>query len=272
MKLKFSKKTKTITGVIFLSALLFNLPGCHAPNKNIENTEESISYKVGHQLEKPEPNEEVAVVETNVGNFKIRFFPQEAPKAVENFKKLSKSGYYDNVTFHRVIKDFMVQSGDPDGTGMGGESIWKKDFEDEFSKSLFNITGAVSMANRGPNTNGSQFFINNQDPKHFRGWNEFEQYYNIYKKSPEAFTQAYGGTVDMSQITDEIKKLYIDNGGSPSLDGYYNTSKKGHTVFGQVFEGMDTINKISESKTDENDKPTEPVVIKKISFEYYKKQ
>ena len=97
--------------------------------------------------------------------------------------------------------------------------------------------------------------------ENFRGWKDFEQAYNIYKKSPEAFTRAYGGTVDMSKVTDKVKELYNENGGNPSLDGYYNTANKGHTVFAQVFDGMDTIFKIANAKTDANDKPLEEIKI-----------
>lgn len=264
------KAIKTILGVIALAVFFTSVPGCHNTNK--AEVDESVSYyKAGYQLENPESNEEFAIIETNMGTFKMRFFPQEAPKAVENFKGLAQKGYYNNVTFHRVIDDFMVQCGDPTGTGAGGESLWKQDFEDEFSKNLLNITGAVSMANRGPNTNGSQFFINNQNPNNFRGWEQFEQYYNVYTRTPEQFNKIYGGTVDMSKITDTVKKLYQEHGGNPTLDGYYNTANKGHTVFAQVFEGMDVIQKISKVKTDANDKPVEPVIIKSIKFELYRK-
>jgi len=102
----------------------------------------------------------IAVIETNSGEIQIELRPDIAPKAVENFVTHSKNGYYDGLTFHRVIRGFMLQSGDPTGTGAGGESIWKKDFEDEFSPSaLFDKAGILAMANRGRNTNGSQFFI-----------------------------------------------------------------------------------------------------------------
>lgn len=262
------KMIKTILGVIILAGLFVSLPGCQSTSN--ANANDDISYyKMGYQIENPENNDEIAIVETNMGTFKMKFFPKEAPKAVENFKGLAQKGYYDNVTFHRIIDDFMIQGGDPDGTGAGGESIWKQDFEDEFSKNLLNLTGAVSMANRGPNTNGSQFFINNQNPGNFRGWDQFEQYYKIYTKNPEQFNKVYGGTVDMSKVTDEVKKLYQEHGGNPTLDGYYNTANKGHTVFAQVFEGMDVIEKISKVKTDENDKPIEPVIIKSIKFDRY---
>lgn len=263
-------KNKKILGTILMSGILSFSVGCTTNSENQNNGDNPTkSINVGYQLEKPQIGEEIAVVNTNLGDFKIRFFPEKAPKAVENFKGLAEKGYYNNLTFHRVIKDFMVQGGDPNGTGTGGESLWGEDFEDEFSEDLFNITGAVAMANRGPNTNGSQFFINNQSPSSFMGWNNFEEYYKMYKRNPSAFEQRYGGTVDMSKITDDIKKLYEENGGSPMLDGYYNTAHKGHTVFGQVFEGMDNVNKISNSEVDENNKPKEDVVIKRISLEKY---
>ena len=101
----------------------------------------------------------VVTINTSMGDSKIKLFPEKAPKAVENFVTHAKNGYYNNVIFHRVINDFMIQGGDPEGTGYGGESIWGKPFEDEFSNELRHFRGALSMANAGPNTNGSQFFI-----------------------------------------------------------------------------------------------------------------
>jgi len=102
----------------------------------------------------------VVVLETNQGNIEIKMMPKVAPKAVENFVTHAKNGYYNGIIFHRVIKDFMIQGGDPTGTGTGGQSIWKKDFEDEFSANVvFDRPFLLAMANRGPATNGSQFFI-----------------------------------------------------------------------------------------------------------------
>ena len=100
-----------------------------------------------------------ATIKTNKGNMTFELNSDAAPKAVENFATHAKNGYYDGLIFHRVIKDFMIQGGDPTGTGCGGESIWGKSFEDEFSLDARNYYGALSMANSGPNTNGSQFFI-----------------------------------------------------------------------------------------------------------------
>lgn len=207
--------------------------------------------KVGYQLEKPAAGEEIAVMETSKGTIKIRFFPEAAPKAVENFKTHAKEGYYDGLKFHRVIENFMIQGGDPKGNGTGGESIWGKAFEDEFSDKLFNITGSLSMANAGPNTNGSQFFINQGGAQSFAGWS------------------AFSSLVDSSKLNDDIKKLYEENGGNPNLDGKLSRSQKGHTVFGQVFEGMDVVNAIASVKTDSKDKPVEDVTIKSIQVVAY---
>ena len=105
-------------------------------------------------------NETKVVLQTNQGDVEIKLMPEIAPKTCENFTKLAEKGYFNGLIFHRVIKEFMVQGGDPTGTGRGGESIWGKKFEDEFSKSVqFDSPGILAMANAGPNTNGSQFFI-----------------------------------------------------------------------------------------------------------------
>jgi len=104
--------------------------------------------------------EPVVVLETNRGDIELRLFPEVAPKACENFIGLVKKGYYDGVTFHRVIKGFMVQSGDPTATGAGGASLWGTPFEDEVrTDTRFDKPGILAMANAGPRTNGSQFFI-----------------------------------------------------------------------------------------------------------------
>ena len=97
---------------------------------------------------------------TNQGDVKIKLFPKIAPKTCENFVGLVKKGYYDGITFHRVIKDFMIQGGDPTASGCGGQSLWGRPFEDEFNADVaFDRPGLLAMANSGPNTNGSQFFI-----------------------------------------------------------------------------------------------------------------
>ena len=105
-------------------------------------------------------DEQTVVLETNQGDIEIKLKVDVAPKACENFIKLAEKGYYNGLIFHRVIKGFMIQGGDPTGTGMGGQSIWGKAFEDEVSPiAKFDGPGILAMANSGPNTNGSQFFI-----------------------------------------------------------------------------------------------------------------
>lgn len=102
----------------------------------------------------------VVVFETTQGDFEVTLYSDVAPKACENFLGLLGKNYYDGTVFHRVIKNFMIQGGDPTATGAGGQSIWGKTFQDEFSPSVkFDRKGLLAMANRGPNTNGSQFFI-----------------------------------------------------------------------------------------------------------------
>ncbi|OQQ94765.1 peptidylprolyl isomerase [Ligilactobacillus salivarius] len=177
-----------------------------------------------------------ATIKTNHGEIVIQLFPEQAPKTVENFVGLAKKGYYDGVIFHRVINDFMIQGGDPTGTGMGGESIWGAPFEDEFSNELFNIRGALSMANAGPATNGSQFFIvqNQNVPAQMAGQMEAAGY-------PKEIIAAY------------------ENGGTPWLDHR-------HTVFGQVTSGMDVVDEIAAVERDMADKPKEDVVIETVEI------
>ena len=178
-----------------------------------------------------------AVLKTNQGEIKMQLFPEQAPMTVENFIRLAQKGYYDGTIFHRVISDFMIQGGDPEGNGTGGESIWGHPFEDELSRELFNIRGALSMANSGPNTNGSQFFIvqNKNMPKRY-----------IKQMEPAGYPK-------------EIIHAY-KQGGTPWLDGR-------HTVFGQVITGMDVVDKIAKSKKDKMDKPLEDITIESIQVQ-----
>ena len=115
-----------------------------------------------------------ARMETDRGTIEIELFPKDAPKAVKNFRFLAMGGYYNGLTFHRIVKGFVIQGGDPKGDGSGGESIWGGSFEDEIdpNSSLYQKgyrRGIVAMANAGPNTNGSQFFIMHQDSPHLDG-------------------------------------------------------------------------------------------------------
>ena len=146
-------------------------------------------------------------MQTNQGAIGLELFDEDAPKTVANFKKLAGDGFYDGLIFHRVIKDFMVQGGCPEGTGTGGPGYT---FEDEFNDHKV-VRGALAMANAGPNTNGSQFFL-------------------------------------------------VTTGEAPWLDGK-------HTVFGQVTDGMDVVDKLEGVETDGQDRPREPQVIERVELD-----
>lgn len=178
----------------------------------------------------------VATIKTNHGDMKIKLFPDHAPKTVANFVALAKDGYYDGIIFHRIIQDFMIQGGDPTGTGMGGQSIYGDSFEDEFSEELYNVRGALSMANAGPNTNGSQFFIVQNS------------------KIPYAQKELERGGWPAP-----IAELYAAKGGTPHLD-------RRHTVFGQLMDeaSYKVLDEIAAVETGAQDKPVEDVIIETI--------
>lgn len=232
------------------------------PEENGEN--------VGYQLELPQEGEEIAVITMESGEvIKLRFFPDEAPKAVYSFKVHARQGYYDGLTFHRIVEGFMIQGGDPSGDGTGGESVWGEPFADEFQPNLVNIDGAVAMANAGADTNGSQFFINatgglSQD------WEYFQGGFDAYKSDPDSFNYLFGNWVDMDKSTQEVQDLYTEHGGNPTLDGYYSTQGTGHTVFAQVFEGMDYVYTLSQVETDSStNKPLTDVVMQSVEIVPY---
>lgn len=193
------------------------------------------------QLKKVEDKDLKAIIKTNMGEIKLVLFPEECPMTVENFTKLAESGYYEGVIFHRVIPDFMIQGGDPTGTGRGGQSVFGHPFKDEFHPELRNIRGALSMANAGPGTNGSQFFI-----------------VQLNTISDDILNQ-------MSDLGEEkgygkdVVEAYRENGGAFWLDFK-------HTVFGHVYEGMEVVDEISKVERDAMDKPYTDVVIEKVEI------
>lgn len=190
------------------------------------------------QLEMPKKGEEICIITTDAGVIKARLFPDKAPKAVKNFKELAQKGFYNNRSFHRVINDFMIQIGGNEETAEGNETVFGGPFEDEFNRDLFNFRGALSMGNEGPNTNTNHFFIV-QSPK-------VDQQY-----------------LDLSALPLNAEAKYQEIGGRAYLDNR-------HTVFGQVFEGIEAVDKIAAQKTDENAKPLKDAMkILKIEFVKY---
>ncbi len=225
--------TKRIIALFLsITALLVLLCGCNdSNNEEIDMNQKSTLL----QKNMPEVGDEIAVIHTTMGDITLRFFPEYAPLAVENFLTHAKNGYYDGVIFHRVLNEFMIQGGDPTGVGNGGESIWGGTFEDEFTSELRNFRGALSMANIGkPGTNKSQFFI--------------VQNTGYPDETYEYISQVYGIS---SEILDQYKEM---GGGAPWLDG-------AHTVFGQVIEGMDIVDAIAGVAVNDQGRPYEDVKI-----------
>ena len=197
-----------------------------------------------NQMSLPEKGQTVACLHTSMGDISVKFFPEQAPKSVENFLTHAKNGYYNGIIFHRVIPDFMIQGGDPLGNGTGGESIWGGTFEDEYSAELHNFRGALSMANCGRNTgtNGSQFFI-------------------VQARQADSRAVAYARQSGVP-LSEEAERDYMTYGGTPWLDF-------SHTVFGQVYDGMDVVDAIAHVRCDHNDRPASDVVIRSVDvFEY----
>ncbi len=313
---------KKILALILCLILLFSLSACGGKDKETGSTPQSgieitlgklpenppakpayvevgengsrTEDEVGFQLELPEIGEKIAVFETSMGTIYMRLFPESAPITVTNFVGLIESGYYNGVSFHRVIDGFMIQGGDPDGTGSGGTSVWGGKFEDEFNANLLNIRGSLSMANSGLGTNGSQFFINqNNTPvsksnydyntlyKQLEDQNAeaLKEQYELYKNDEQykeyfkdyadadayvkgAIDQYIGESMILSDtVSDEAWALYKKYGGNIHLDGAFKGGYGGHSVFAQVFKGMSVVDSIAAVETDSNDKPVNAVIV-----------
>lgn len=217
-----------------------------SPETNLNKEEIIMTYQEAakKQMAMPEIGETIAIIHVKeYGDITVKFFEDVAPKAVENFVTHAKEGYYDGVTFHRVINEFMIQGGDPKGDGTGGESIWGKGFEEELSETLVPYRGSLCMASRGLGnvSLGSQFFITQANPSATMG--------SILKQ--------YG-------YPEDLIETYMNYGGYLSLYLQY-------TVFGQVIDGMDVVDKIATVETDSStDKPLKDVIIESIEVTEYK--
>jgi len=215
-------------------------------------------------------------IQTSKGDVVVALYPEAAPLAVENFLTHCEEGYYDGVPFHRVMKDFMVQTGDPKGDGTGGESIWGERFRNEESDHLRHFTGAVAMANAGPHTNGSQFYIvhaSNTLQEGALGSVMTYWYYNELRTRLAGINEEDYSEEELNALIDALNgvpaeiearyrpaaEAYTQHGGVPSLD-------YGYTVFGQVIEGMDVVDAIANvevkaSASGEMSVPTEEIKI-----------
>ena len=207
-------------------------------------TENEVLENAEAQMADPEEGETIAIFHIeDYGDITVKFFEDVAPKAVENFVTHAEEGYYDGLTFHRVISEFMIQGGDPEGDGTGGESIWEEDFEEELSTTVLPYKGALCMASRGTGTSslGSQFFIVQSN----------------YTSNMESYLTYYGYS--------NLLTSYQEYGG----DLYDLAIYAQYTTFGQVIDGLDIVDEIAEVETDSSDKPVEDVVISSIEITTY---
>lgn len=206
----------------------------------VSDTAPPVDSSLPAQLVTPKSGDTIAVFETSLGSFSAVFFADGAPLAVENFVKHAKDGYYNKLLFHRVVSGFVIQTGDPTGTGRGGESIWGDPFANEYSPQLHHYSGAIGMANTAADQNGSQF------------------YFVLGSKLSD------DSLAEMKSLgfADDVCAAYKKVGGQPGLDNKY-------TVFGQVYEGMDIVEKIGTVKADSGDRPKKDVELISVTVKTY---
>lgn len=204
-----------------------------------------------YQFTLPQKGDVVAeFVIQEFGSIFVKLFPKEAPLAVENFITHAKEGYYDGTPFYRIIDDFMIQGGSPEGDPAGGESIWGTEFADEFTDLLNPFRGALCMANHGSDTNGSQFFLVQADAV------SVQELSYLLEEGQDMTLQEYIEKNYGIWLSDELIKQYLTYGGTPWLTGY-------HTVFGQIFDGFDVLDTIAGVPVS-GQNPKEPVVLETI--------
>ncbi len=257
--IKAIKKTAVIMAAIMSAAML--LSGCKGTStvdddnalvNAIKDQDAANAAKqndsVIHNFEMPEIGEKIAVITVkDYGDIKIKLFPEVASKGVENFTGLADMGYYDELIFHRIISNFMIQGGDPKGNGTGGKSIWGDQFDGGVPEGLYHFSGAVAYANSGStSTDGSQFYIVNTPEGYLQNTCE-----ELMQYDPSTYSWPQN-----------VVEMYNEKGGTPFLDGSY-------TVFGQVFEGLDIVRELGNVETDENDKPLKQVQMESVKIVDY---
>lgn len=220
------------------------------PDEEPTLTKEALEL---YQFSLPKQGDTVAeFVISDFGSIFVKLFGEDAPLAVENFVTHAKEGYYDGTSFHRIVNDFMIQGGKIDGHPTGGESIWKTEFEDEFSERLNPFRGALCMANHGANTNASQFFLVQADAS------SIQELKYLLEEGQNTTLQDYLEKQYGILLSDQLIEQYMTYGGTPWLTGY-------HTVFGQIFDGFDVLDAVAAVDVS-NDQPVEPVILKTIQI------
>ena len=218
--------------------LALALCSCSKPSEGAD--EPAVDPSLPAQLQLPKVGDTVVTFETNKGNISAVIFEDLAPLAAENFLTHARNGYYNELIFHRVVYDFVIQTGDPTGTGRGGDSIWGEPFKNEYSQELHHYYGALGMANAGTDQNRSQFYM------------------------------VAGGKVEKEVLeemkaagyADDVVAAYEQLGGQPGLDFKY-------TVFGQVYEGFDVLDTIAKVKTDGAGLPNKEVKLVSVTVSSY---
>lgn len=208
---------------------------------------ERTKYEKSQELQfaVPADGEPIAILDTSAGEIRVVLYPKIAPMAVENFIGLAQQGYYDGISFHRLVKDFVIQSGDATGTGTGGNTIWNGNaFSVEPSDRLHHYSGALAMAHPDgdPHGNTSQFYIV-QTPKD-----------SVSKEAAQSLQDA--------GLREAVTDAYRAVGGAPYLDNLY-------TVFGQVYKGMAVVDAIAATPCDESGVPKEAVLIRSVKISAY---
>ncbi|MBQ8728152.1 MAG: peptidylprolyl isomerase [Oscillospiraceae bacterium] len=242
--MKIFKKIAVVALSLSMITMMFS--GCGKEDLLKEKADQTVAPM---NFTAPEIGEKIAVIKVkDFGEIKIKFFPEYASKGVENFIGLAEMDYYDELIYHRVVQDFVIQGGDPRGDGAGGNSVWGQDFAVDAAPNLYHFSGAVAYAHAKGGGNGSQFYI-------------------VCTKEGETYANEgiplTKEIIDQYKYTNEVKALYMEKGGLPFLDG-------GYTVFGQVFEGMDVVYAISEVKVDpQTSMPAKQVVIESVEIVEY---
>ena len=229
---------------------------------------------VALQLTPMTPGEEIVVFETNHGQIVMRLFPQAAPLAVENFMTHVANGFYDGLIFHRVIEGFMIQGGCAEGTGRAGQSIWGVGFSPEHNYDLWHFNGALAMAQTNAwGSIGSQFYIVHRS---FLPGGFASEFASILEIQDEIIYPAnWDGVGPHLKYGDvflrEVFEHFLEVGGTPDLDFPFNSSgpNMGHTVFGQVVQGMEVVNSIAATRTGANDRPVDDVIINRAFIAVY---
>ena len=275
------KRILTTAGMAICVMGVLSLGACGTP----EETEaapgaaspEDIQPLAMLQLIPPREGDTIAILHTNFGDITMRFFPEETPLAYENFVTHARNGFYDGVIFHRVLEDFMIQGGDPTGTGMGGESIWGEGFGQEMSLGLRHFRGAVAMAQtRLPNSINSQFYI--VQSTHAGGLHpeigDIREFLIELMDIPQDHRIGYrpdGTPLLLKELfpTAALEK-YLEYGGTPWLDLPFFNPQGGHTVFAHIIDGMDVVDAIAAVPVNRDGLPDDDVIIQSVTVTVYR--